>query len=56
MKCSKCGRDAILFQNYSGMHLCKTHFIADFEARAKKSIRRDGWISQGDVRAVAMSG
>ena len=40
MKCSKCGRDAILFQNYSGMHLCKTHFIADFEARAKKSNRK----------------
>lgn len=56
MKCSKCGRDAVLFQNYSGMHLCKTHFIADFEARAKKSIRKYGWISQGDSIAIAMSG
>jgi len=56
MKCSRCGRDAVLFQNYSGMHLCESHFVADFEARAKKAIRQHGWISQGDRIAVAMSG
>ena len=56
MKCSKCGSDAILFQNYSGMHLCESHFIADFESRAKKAIRKYGWISQSDRIAVAMSG
>lgn len=56
MKCSKCGRDAVLFQNYSGMHLCRDHFTADFESRAKKAIRKHGWISQGDRIAVAMSG
>lgn len=56
MKCSKCGRDAVLFQDYSGMHLCESHFTADFEGRAKKAIRKHRWISQGDRIAVAMSG
>jgi len=56
MKCSKCGRDAVLFQNYSGIHLCESHFNDDFEGRAKKAIRKYGWISQGDRIAVAMSG
>lgn len=56
MRCSKCGREAILFQNYSGMHLCERHFITDFESRAKKAIRKYGWISTGDRIAVAMSG
>ena len=56
MKCSKCNRDAILFQNYSGMHLCRDHFIADFEGRAKKAIRQHKWISQNDRIAIAMSG
>lgn len=56
MKCSKCGREAVLFQDYSGMHLCETHFTADFEGRAKKAMRKYRWISPGDRIAVAMSG
>ena len=54
--CSKCRRHAIIFQRYSGLHLCKTHFIADFEAKAKRAVRSHRWIRSGDRIGVAVSG
>ena len=39
MKCSKCRREAIIYQRYSGLHLCEQHFNRDFEAKAKRAIR-----------------
>ncbi|KQC04478.1 MAG: tRNA(Ile)-lysidine synthase [Methanoculleus sp. SDB] len=56
MKCDRCNRDAIVFQRYSGMHLCRQHFVADFEGRAKKLIRKQRWIESGDRIGVALSG
>jgi uncharacterized protein (TIGR00269 family) len=56
MQCSKCGRKAIVFQEYSGQHLCRQHFDADVEAKAKHEIRRHHWLSPGDHIAVALSG
>jgi len=56
MRCSKCRRPAILFQRYSGLHLCKEHFIADLESKAKRDIRSHTWIRPGDTIAVALSG
>jgi uncharacterized protein (TIGR00269 family) len=56
MKCSKCHRDAILFQRYSGLHLCEQHFTRDFETRAKRALRKHRWIEPHDRIAVAMSG
>ncbi|MDD4128083.1 MAG: TIGR00269 family protein [Methanomicrobium sp.] len=56
MKCFKCNRDAVIYQRYSGMHLCPEHFTVDFEGRAKKAIRQHKWVSSGDKIAVAMSG
>ena len=56
MQCNKCGRNAVLFQEYSGQHLCKQHFEADVEAKAKHEIRRHQWIIPGDHIAVALSG
>jgi len=56
MKCSKCGQDAVLFQRYSGLHLCEDHFTTDFETKVKKTIRKEGWIKSGDRIAVALSG
>ncbi len=56
MRCSKCRRPAVLFQRYSGLHLCREHFLADFEAKAKRAIRENRWISPGDTIAVAFSG
>lgn len=56
MKCSKCNRDAIIFQRYSGLHLCETHFNRDVEQKARRAIRKHKWISSGDRIAVALSG
>jgi uncharacterized protein (TIGR00269 family) len=56
MKCNKCRRNALLFQEYSGQHLCKQHFEADVEAKAKHEIRSHQWMIPGDHIAVALSG
>ena len=56
MQCSKCRKTAVLFQEYSGQHLCSQHFEADVEAKAKHEIRRHQWMSPGDHIAVALSG
>jgi tRNA(Ile)-lysidine synthase TilS/MesJ len=56
MQCSRCSRDAIVFQPYSGLHLCDQHLIADVEAKAKKVIRAQGWLRPGDHIAVLLSG
>jgi len=54
--CSTCRRPAIIFQRYSGLHLCRTHFVADFDSKAKRAIRQHRWITPGDRIGVAMSG
>ena len=56
MQCNKCRREAILFQEYSGQHLCKHHVEDDVEAKAKYEIRRNRWMVPGDHIAVALSG
>lgn len=56
MLCSKCRRPAVVYQRYSGLHLCRMHFSADFEAKAKRAIRVHHWIAPHDRIAVAMSG
>jgi uncharacterized protein (TIGR00269 family) len=56
MRCDKCKRDAIIFQKYSGLHLCNQHFIQDLESKAKRAIRTHQWMKRGDHIAVAISG
>jgi tRNA(Ile)-lysidine synthase TilS/MesJ len=56
MQCSKCHRDSIVFQSYSGLYLCSQHIIADVEAKAKKRIRAHQWLKSGDHIAVVLSG
>ena len=56
MQCNKCRRNAVFFQEYSGLHLCEQHFEADVEAKAKHEIRRHRWMIPGDHIAVALSG
>ena len=56
LKCSKCKKDAIIFQKYSGMHLCKKHFIEDVERKIKLTIRKHFNIQKNDVIAIALSG
>lgn len=56
MQCSKCRNEAILFQPYSGQHLCREHFIADFEAKAKRTLRQQRGMRPGDSIAVFLTG
>jgi tRNA(Ile)-lysidine synthase TilS/MesJ len=56
MQCDACRREAIVFQPYSGKHLCPEHFTRDFEAKAKRTIRAHGWTRPGDHIAVVFSG
>jgi len=48
MKCIRCGRAAVIYQRYSGRHLCAEHLIADIESRAKRVIRQNQWLVRGD--------
>ena len=56
MQCNKCRKEAVLYQEYSGLHLCRQHFDADFERKAKHEIRRHHWLEHDDHIAVALSG
>jgi uncharacterized protein (TIGR00269 family) len=54
--CDKCGKDAVTLIRYSGMHLCKKHFVEFFERRVKKELRRQGKFGKNEVLALAVSG
>lgn len=56
MGCSKCGKTGVIFQDYSGLHLCKQHFKEDFLHKAKKTVRQNHWLVPGTRFAVALSG
>jgi len=56
MQCDKCRRQAIIHQRYSGLRLCREHFIADLESKAKKGIRFNGGLSRNDHILLAVHG
>jgi uncharacterized protein (TIGR00269 family) len=56
LRCDKCNRDAIIFQKYSGMHLCRKHFIEDVERKIKLTIRKHYSIRRNETIAVGLSG
>jgi uncharacterized protein (TIGR00269 family) len=56
MICSLCGERAILSQRYSELHLCREHFIQDFERRVAKTLQKKDMVQEGDRIAVAVSG
>jgi len=49
MQCSKCHKEAVITQQYSGRSYCMTHFITDIESRAKKEIRKNGGIPSKEI-------
>jgi uncharacterized protein (TIGR00269 family) len=55
-RCDKCGKKAVTFIRYSGMHLCKMHLNDFFERRVKKELRRQSNFKKGEVLAIAVSG
>ena len=56
MKCTRCGKNAVIYQKYSNAHLCKFHFIEDVERKVKRDIRKFKMVEKGDRIAVALSG
>ncbi|MDU9375971.1 hypothetical protein McpSp1_05550 [Methanocorpusculaceae archaeon Sp1] len=48
MKCSRCGNDAVIVQDYAGVALCSRHAAADIEAKAKREVRKCGGITSGE--------
>ena len=56
MQCDKCRNEPVIFQPYSGRHLCREHVVADIESRIKRDIRAGRWMRPGDHLAVTLSG
>lgn len=56
MVCRACRNEAVIFQPCSGRHLCQEHFILDFEARVKRTIRQHQGMRPGDRIAVVPTG
>jgi uncharacterized protein (TIGR00269 family) len=56
MLCSKCDDIAIVSQRYSDTHLCKRHFVEDFEDKVKETIAKGQMLEDKDRIAVALSG
>ncbi len=54
--CNKCKAQAIIFQRYSGMHLCEKHFAEDVERKVKRTMRKYSMVKKNDRIAVAVSG
>lgn len=48
MQCSRCGKEAVIVQPYSGVALCAVHAACDLEAKAKRRIRKCGGIPSGE--------
>lgn len=56
LKCSQCGKRAVFYQRHSGRHLCRKHFIHDFERRVRLAVKKYRMIESGDKIAIALSG
>ncbi len=57
-RCSRrgCNRPAVIYQRYSGLHLCAAHLVEHVERRVKKELRKQMRLESGDRLAVAISG
>lgn len=47
MQCDRCDEDAVIFQAYSGAHLCGDHLCRSVEKRVRRRIREDGLLDTG---------
>jgi uncharacterized protein (TIGR00269 family) len=56
VSCNKCKKPAITFIRYSGMHLCKNHFIEFVERRVKKDLKKQGRTNDDTTIGIALSG
>jgi uncharacterized protein (TIGR00269 family) len=54
--CDRCGESAVAWIRYSGAHLCRTHFLAFVEKRAREELRRQVDLTPGTRIAIGLSG
>ncbi|MDD2835204.1 MAG: ATP-binding protein [Methanothrix sp.] len=54
--CDKCNCAAIIYQRYSGMHLCREHFEADVHRKIREELRKTGLFGPGSRIAVGLDG
>lgn len=55
-RCDKCNARAIIFQRYSGMHLCQNHFDLDVHRKVREALRETGIFGKGVKLAVDLDG
>lgn len=55
-QCDKCNCSAIIYQRYSGMHLCREHFEADVHRKIREELRKTGLFGSGSRIAVGLDG
>jgi len=56
MQCSICHNNPVIYQPYSGQHLCREHLIASVDARVKRDIRRHHGLQSHDHIGVVQDG
>lgn len=56
IRCDKCNARAVIFQRYSGMHLCREHFDGDVQRKVREVLRKTGVFGKGVKLAVALEG
>lgn len=55
-RCSRCRREAVARQPYSGRALCADHLVRDVESRAKRTLRQQAGIRTRDRIGVRVGG
>ena len=55
-ECDKCHSLAIIYQRYSGMHLCREHFEEDVHRKIRGGLRKTGFFGHGARIAVGLDG
>ncbi len=55
-RCCKCPLPAIVYQRYSGMHLCRAHFADDVQRKTRETLRQSGLFARGMRLALFMDG
>ncbi len=55
-KCDKCPRHAVIYQRYSGMHLCREHFEGDVHRKIREELRKTGLFGRESRIAVGLDG
>jgi len=55
-KCDKCQRCAIIYQRYSGMHLCREHFEEDVHRKIREALRKTGLFGRDARIALGLDG